>query len=669
MSAGLHLSQRLSQQMVLSPQLQQSLALLQAPVLELKAMVEQELQQNPVLEELAAIEADADIKESKAEAEATAADPTEPPEDLRFDPATEKPSDEPVDKFAEDMQKLLKMDEEWREVFAQTNSINRATEEDEERRQHMFDSLTTGTSLQEHLLEQVRFSELRPDQLQVAELIIGNIDDRGYLTSKPEELTFSTGVPTDQIQEVLRVIQSFEPAGVAARDLRECLMLQMERAGRTEDVEYLMLRDFMDELGKRRFPEIARQLGITPAEAQDAAARLARLDPRPGSDFSTAAQQYVVPELVVQKTRVVDDSPDVLPEDIEDPESLADTLCEPDDEVARMVRGRLSINVRKALENWRHSGIRDLPRPLLEGIAADLTRMVRGEELLFDAELLLRVSLSTAARRKLEGYLAAPQPATASPKPGPPFAVETAAAPTESSDTAPDASTEPEPPVEPESMTRARANRWLLGDFLPLAEKRERMDFTVSSNDEFMPHLRISNTYKDLLAQAETSAEVREYIRDKIKAGKFLIKSLHQRQSTILNIGREIVKRQREFMERGVEHLRPMTMVQVAEVVGVHETTVSRAVSGKYMQTPQGLFEMKYFFTSGVATSDGQTMSNTSVKNILSDLISGEDRAKPLSDDQLVSKLKEKGIILARRTVAKYRAELNVLPSHLRRAY
>ena len=165
------------------------------------------------------------------------------------------------------------------------------------------------------------------------------------------------------------------------------------------------------------------------------------------------------------------------------------------------------------------------------------------------------------------------------------------------------------------------------------------------------------------------SGEVREYIRDKIKAGKFLIKSIHQRQSTILNIANEIVKRQRDFLDNGVTHLHPMTMVQIAEVVGVHETTVSRAVSGKYMATPQGLFEMKYFFTSGVATSSGENMSNTSVKTILAELIGNEDRSSPLSDEELVTKLKEKSIMIARRTVAKYRAELNVLPSHLRKKY
>src|SRR5512134_1773104 len=145
-------------------------------------------------------------------------------------------------------------------------------------------------------------------------------------------------------------------------------------------------------------------------------------------------------------------------------------------------------------------------------------------------------------------------------------------------------------------------------------------EFVVSTNNEQIPHLRISNTYKDLMAQADSSAEVRNYIREKIRAGKFLIKSLHQRQSTIANIAREIVKRQREFMDKGVAFLKPLTMVQVAEVVGVHETTVSRAVSGKYMETPQGVFEMKYFFTAGISTSTGEgAMSNTSVKDMISD--------------------------------------------------
>jgi RNA polymerase sigma-54 factor len=194
-------------------------------------------------------------------------------------------------------------------------------------------------------------------------------------------------------------------------------------------------------------------------------------------------------------------------------------------------------------------------------------------------------------------------------------------------------------------------------------------EFTVSTSNDHVPHLRISNVYKDLMAQADSSPEVREYIREKIRAGKFLIKSLHQRQQTILNIAKEIVHRQRDFLEKGVAYLKPLTMVQVAEVVGVHETTVSRAVSGKYMQTPQGLFEMKYFFTSGIQTMTGADVSNTSVKDMLDEMIKKEDTTKPLSDEEIVKLLAEKGIKIARRTVAKYRSELNILPSHLRRVY
>jgi RNA polymerase sigma-54 factor len=498
MSQGLHLSQRMSQQMVLSPQLQQSLALLQAPVLELKALVEQELQQNPLLEESSTTEITSEEREQRVEEAAAQADPAEPPLDVQYDPATEKPSDAPVDQFDQDLQRLLQLDQEWRDHFSASSVPNRNSPEDEERRQHMFDSLVAPTSLQEDLLDQVRTAELSDADQQIAEMLVGNIDDHGYLQSGANELSFATGIAADRIESVLRVIQTFHPPGVGARDLRECLMLQLERIGRTDCPEYAILRDHFEALGKRRFPEIARHLGITAAEAQKAAGKIARLSPRPGRDLSATESSFVVPEVIVVKN----------------------------------------------------------------------------------------------------------------------------------------------------------------GD-----------DYAVSTNNDHIPHLRISNTYKDLLGQSETSPEVREYIREKIRAGKFLIKSIHQRQDTITRIAQEIVKRQREFMDQGVTQLHPMTMVQVAEVVGVHETTVSRAVSGKYMETPQGVFEMKYFFTSGLQTSSGETMSNTSVKTILAELIAQEDHGKPLSDEDLVAQLKAKGIMIARRTVAKYRAELNVLPSHLRKSY
>jgi RNA polymerase sigma-54 factor len=500
MAQGLHLSQKMALSQVLAPQLQQSLALLQAPTLELKALVSQELEQNPTLEEIGTMETDQDEKGTRNEDgdSPEQIDPAEPPADTQFDPATEKPSTDPVDDFQAEFEKLTQMDQEWRDHFAQTNVPSRHSQEDEERRQFMFDSLVASTSLQENLLDQVRMSELTEEQRSVAEMIIGNIDDNGRLQSSVDELAFSTNIPAEKITGVLKVIQSFDPPGVAARDLRECLMLQLERQDKKETIEYKILDEYFEALSKRRFPEISRGLGIDVEDVQEAAARIANLEPKPGRAYLPDNQQYVMPEVFVTK----------------------------------------------------------------------------------------------------------------------------------------------------------------LGD-----------EWQVTTNNDQVPHLRISNSYKDLMSQAESSPEVREWIREKIRAGKFLIKSLHQRQTTILNIAREIVKRQSEFMEKGPAFLKPMTMVQVAEVVGVHETTVSRAVSGKYMQTPQGLFEMKYFFTSGIKTASGEGMSNTSVKGMIDEMVKKEDPAKPLSDEEIVKLLTEKGIQIARRTIAKYRSELNILPSHLRKKY
>src|SRR6266403_1846005 len=211
MAQGLHLSQRLTQSLVLAPQLQQSLALLQAPTLELKALVEQELQQNPVLEEAPAAATELpDKEEREPEKEAEAAIPSEPAED-DFDPSPEKSAGEPVDEFQAEFERLVQLDQEWRDHFAQTNLPVRASAEEEEKRQFMFDSLVAGTYLQEMLIEQVRESALPEDLRPVAEMLIGNIDDYGYPKATVEELAASTGSPVEKIQEVLKVIQSFDP--------------------------------------------------------------------------------------------------------------------------------------------------------------------------------------------------------------------------------------------------------------------------------------------------------------------------------------------------------------------------------------------------------------------------------------------------------------------------
>jgi RNA polymerase sigma-54 factor len=194
-------------------------------------------------------------------------------------------------------------------------------------------------------------------------------------------------------------------------------------------------------------------------------------------------------------------------------------------------------------------------------------------------------------------------------------------------------------------------------------------EWKIILNSDYIPRLRISSTYRELIAKGTLNKQEREYLRERMRAGKFLINSIEQRQQTIERITREIIKVQTEFFEKGVSKLKPLTMTQIADVVGVHETTVSRAIANKYIRTPHGVFDFKYFFTPGYQADSGASVSNTSVKDMINDLIEGEDRSHPLSDQEIVGKLQEKGINIARRTVAKYREELGLLPSNLRRDY
>jgi RNA polymerase sigma-54 factor len=194
-------------------------------------------------------------------------------------------------------------------------------------------------------------------------------------------------------------------------------------------------------------------------------------------------------------------------------------------------------------------------------------------------------------------------------------------------------------------------------------------EWKIYLNNDYIPRLRISSTYRDLIAKGSLSKGERDYLKERMRSGKFLIDSIEQRQRTIERITREILKAQSPFFERGISHLKPLTMTQIADVVGVHETTVSRAIANKYIRTPHGIFEFKYFFTPGYQNGTGTSVSNTSVKEMIADLVAAEDRAAPFSDQEIVGKVQEKGISIARRTVAKYREELGILPSNLRRDY
>jgi RNA polymerase sigma-54 factor len=465
--AGLSQIQSLAQQQVLAPQLQQSLQILQAPMLELRNLVQQEIETNPTLEMDA------------------------------LEPSVEDHQHE-HDDFKEEFDRLAKLDDEWRDYMSQNSGYSSRSAEDEERRQFFFDSLVKEETLQQHLLEQIPGSDLQDFEVPIAELLIGNLDDRGFLQCGTDEISASSGLDQADLDHVLEMVQSFHPVGVGARDLRECLLIQLRRIGKEQSLEYRIVDRHLDDLGKHRFPEISRRLGTTLEQVQRAANFIATLDPRPGQIFAPDPNNYVLPDVTAEK--------------------------------------------------------------------------ISGE-------------------------------------------------------------------------------------------------WQVSLNGDQIPRLRISNTYKDLMSQENNGNEVKDYIRDKIRSGKFLIKSIHQRQQTISNIAHEIVARQKDFLESGPSALRPLTMVQIAEAVGVHETTVSRAISGKYIATPHGVFEIKYFFTPGYQTADGAAMSNTSVKGSIADLVKSENSKNPLSDKEIVEILIERGIPIARRTVAKYRTELNILPSNMRKRY
>ena len=477
MDVGLSLTQTQQQrlQMVLAPQLRQSLALLQVPILELRSLVQQEMEQNPTLEEQPV---------ETASLDAEPAEPAGPEENKELD-------------FKEEFEVLARLDEEWREYFQQDQAARPYTAEAAAKRQHFFDSLTQPESLQEHLRGQLILAALPEEDHRAAEMLIGSLNDDGYLITPLEELAHSTGMDPAQLDDLLKIVQEFDPIGVGARDLKECLLLQLKRLGKSEDPAATVVRDHLDDLGAKRYAQIAKAMKVTPEAVADLARFISTLEPRPGRMFSAESPAYVLPEVQVQK--------------------------------------------------------------------------VGGE-------------------------------------------------------------------------------------------------YLVTLNHDQVPRLLISRHYRQLMEDPGTTAEVRDYIREKVRAGMFLIRSIQQRQQTIYRIAVEIVAIQRDFLEQGLSHLRPLTMAEIAGKLGLHETTISRAIANKYMQTPRGTFEMKYFFTPGYQGRDGQQVSNKTIKDSIARLVQEEDPRQPLSDQAIVARLKEQGYEVARRTIAKYREELRILPSHLRRS-
>jgi len=491
------LRQRQSQSLILAPQLRQSLKILQVAALDLRSVIQEELEANPTLEELPMEGMSSEKEASEPESADPDAGPSNVPGSGETADAVADPKREELD-FSAEFEILGKIDDDWRDHLSSSGGGQPFTAEDAERRQHFFDSVASEPSLQEHLMTQAELSDLSPKAVEAMKNLIGSLNDRGFLTAMPADLALQSGLPLEAVQEALAALRAFDPPGIGATSLSDCLLAQLAAQGRRDTLAFRIIRDHLDLLTRRRIPELSRKLGASSEDVQAAIEEIGKLDPAPGRRFAEDSNRVVVADVTVEK---------------------------------------------------------------------------------------------------------------------------------------------------------------------------EGSEWKIRLNNDYIPRLRLSSTYRDLIAKGTLSKQERDYLRERMRSGKFLIDSIEQRQRTIERITREILNAQQPFFENGVAHLKPLTMTQIADVVGVHETTVSRAIANKFIKTPHGVFEFKYFFTPGYQADSGASVSNTSVKEMIADLAAGEDKGSPLSDQEIVARLQQKGITIARRTVAKYREELGILPSNLRRDY
>lgn len=453
MKLGYELTIEQTQKLSMTPELIQAIQILQFNNQELSDYVQNELLENPVLEAEKSYDAqEVDIREKIREADY---------EEESFRQWEYRPDDD----------------------------------DDYTYEQYVYEEDT----LTDYLMSQLQFSKLSEQDQKIGQYIIEVIDDNGYLTMSVEEISKAVGAEIEAVEDVLNFIQTFDPCGVAARNLRECLIIQFAAKGLlTDEIEYI-IENMLEDLADNKIAHIAKTLGIKNQEVQQIADLIKTMEPKPGRVFSSGeATRYVVPDIIVEK--------------------------------------------------------------------------VNGE-------------------------------------------------------------------------------------------------YQVMNNDTSMPKLMVSSYYNKLSEEAKTDEELNKYLTDRFNAAVWLIKSIEQRKQTIYNVASAVVKYQQDFFDNGEKSLKTLTLKQIAEEVGVHESTVSRSINGKYMQSPRGVFELKYFFSSGVSGEDGTGVSSNSVKSIIKEIISGENPQKPYSDQDMVEILKDKGIDISRRTVAKYREGMNILSSSKRRRF
>ena len=484
MKAGLSQSTQLRQELKINPRLYQAMDLLYMPLLDLQQHLKQELLNNPFLDMV-------EPEEEEGEEEETA----EP------EAATEqKDSSDEID---------------WEEILLDGFDTGGRREEHEER--EYYEPVTVDTrDLSDHLADQITLLDLTPRQQLLADEFIGNINEDGYLACSLDDLLVAVNdtilkaaeatdretedlplYTAQEVEDTLRTVQTLDPPGVGARDLRECLMLQLREAGLEQSVPFRLVRDCFDELINHRWSEISKRFGISPADVQRAADEIKKLDPKPGLVYSSASDNYIIPDLIVDK---------------------------------------------------------------------------------------------------IDGK------------------------------------------------------------------------YHVFLNDANLPRLKLSRAYQEIARDKKKfEGENKEFISSKLNSANWMIQAIEQRRQTMLKVMNYIVDRQRDFFEKGVQHLKPLTLREVAEVISMHESTVSRVTNEKFVQTPRGVLPLKFFFSSGLSTTAGEDVSARGIKAQIEKLVSDEDPKHPLTDQAIVNILKEGGVQIARRTVAKYRDQLGVLSARMRK--
>ncbi|NNF99876.1 MAG: RNA polymerase factor sigma-54 [Desulfobacteraceae bacterium] len=469
---------KLTQQLIMTPQLQMAIKLLQLSRLELMEQIRQELEENPALEEVQEVSTkDDDSTPAEAEPQATA------------DTTKEVTIDEKVNE-----------DIDWSNYMDEYSSVGRTSFESEARDAPQYEAFVSSQkTLSDHLLWQLLMTSPNSTEKEIGSLIIGNLNRDGYLEISVEELAETNGILVENIEPVLCLMQTFDPIGVCARNLQECLLIQAAHLGIDNPLVSRMISEHMNHLENKNYKAICRALKVSLDEVIAAVNVIRGLEPKPGRQFSVEEPQYITPDIYVYKN---------------------------DDE------------------------------------------------------------------------------------------------------------------------------------------------FIIMVNDDGMPKLRVNSFYKQAVTRGnDVSGHAKDYIQDKLRSAAWLIRSIHQRQKTIYKVMESILKFQRDFFDKGISQLKPMVLRDVAEDINMHESTISRVTTNKYAYTPQGIFELKYFFNSSIQRVHGEAIASASVQDKIRKLIESEDPRKPLSDSKMADMLKAKNINIARRTVAKYREMMGVLSSNKRKQF